>query len=43
MNLIRDITNPEQLDSMFGGILSLENSVFSAALLYAGPNFKLSF
>lgn len=43
MFLIRDITNPEQLDSMFVGKLSLDNVVFSSALLYAGPNFKVNF
>lgn len=43
MYLIREITNPEQLDSMFGGKLCLDEVVFSTALIYAGPNLKLGF
>lgn len=43
MYLTSEITNPNVLNSMFGGKLELDQLIMDAVLLYSGPNMKLSF
>lgn len=43
MNLIKEISNPEQLSRMFSSEFSLENIELSAILLQDGPNIKIMF